>query len=65
MSIEHIIAGNIHVATSERQVCRIVRGKFKKAFAKDPKGRADRKKIYRAVIKAHRANRQLVKDFRL
>ena len=61
------LVGNMHVWTSYREVVRDFYGRFKRAAATGRviASKATRKAVYRHALATHRANRQLVIDFRL
>lgn len=59
MSIVENIVGRMNVADPESAVVREMYNHFKPAVRHDPKLRDERKKCYRAAIKAHLANREM------
>lgn len=67
MSIVSMIVGQLHVAASNREVCRYIRSKlnYGPRTSKRKKWRDVRKKYYREAIKAHKKNQDLVSEFRL
>lgn len=67
MSLVSFIVGKMHVASSNREVCRFIRSKLNRIprTSKSKKYRDQRKSIYREAIEAHRKNRELVIQFRL
>ncbi len=60
------IVGNMHVGTSYTAVVKeFYRRLRSNAGWTGPNHKPGRKMVYRLALKAHRANRQLVADFRL
>lgn len=56
-----ILAGACHVGWSNMRVIRYVRSRMQKSVRKNPALRKTRKGIYRAVLRAHRKNQELVR----
>lgn len=60
------IVGNMHVGTSNTGVVREFYRRFKYAAQRGfPDTKEVRKRVYRQALKAHHANQQLCRDFRL
>jgi len=62
----HFLVDRMHVWTSDLQVCREFYVRFRRcAQAGKPVPRAARRAIIEAALDRHRANQQLLIDFRL